>query len=87
MLTKSKVKISACISAKDNQVEKTKLIKKMAGGRTVSKQELVNCVEQSEESDPWYFQVPTSGTDGQQKEQIAAFIVGRLASGQFKERE
>ena len=86
MLTKSKVKISACISAKDNQAEKTKLIKKMAGGRVVSKQELVNCVEQSEESDPWYFQVP-SGTSEQQKEQIATFIVGRLASGQFKERE
>ena len=86
MLTKSKVKISACISAKDNQAEKTKLIKKMAGGRVVSKQELVNCVEQSEESDPWYFKVP-SGTSEQQKEQIATFIVGRLASGQFKERE
>ena len=87
MLTKSKVKISQCIAAKDNQVEKTKLIKKMAAGRVVSKQELVNCVEQSEESDPWYFQLPTSGTSEQQKEQIATFIVGRLTSGQFKERE
>ena len=53
----------------------------------MSLQELVDCLEQSDTSDPWYFKVPTSGTSEQQKEQIATFIVGRLASGQFKERE